>query len=155
MISLKLDAADHAQPNALYRHAIRLGLKTAFFLALYELVIRFLRLDYEEGYRMLKYLWLFIAIGYGTYVARKWIRPDNKANDSMVFGLVMSIFAAFGAILFDGIVSLINYHLEISDTILPIDDPFRFAVNAMATFWTFAIMGGLSTFIFVNRYKRM
>lgn len=155
MNALKINTPDHRHHNVLFRHAISLGLKTALFMASYELLLHFTHSDTVEGFRFMKYLILFAAIGYGTYEARHWIRPDYKANDSMVFGLLLSAFTALGAIVFDLIVSTFNYHLEISDTFLPIDDPFKFAVNAMATFWACLIMGFISTFTFVNLYKRL
>ncbi|MCB0522339.1 MAG: hypothetical protein H6577_27645 [Lewinellaceae bacterium] len=155
MISLKINEQDLNPRQILYRHAIQLGLLTALIMAVYELLIHFAHSDTLEGFRILKYIILFAMIGYGGHQARAWIRKEHQAEDSMAFGIVLSVFAAFGVIAFDSLISLCNYHLDISDTFLPIDDGFKFAVNAMATFWGCLIFGFLSSFIFTNYYKRM
>jgi hypothetical protein len=155
MATVKISDQDIAARQKLYRYAVRLGLLTAAVMAIYELLIHFAHSDSLEGLRILKYLFLFFMIGYGAHEARPWIRNGHLSDDSMVFGLVLSVFTAFGVIAFDGIVSLCDYHLDISDTFLPIDDPFKFAVNAMATFWGCLIFGFISSFIFANVYKRM
>ena len=124
-------------------------------MAVYELVIHVSHFDRSEGFHFLKYGILCVMIGYASGLATPCIRTEHQAEDSMVFGLLISVATAFGVIAFDGMISLFDYHLNISDTILPIDDGYKFAVNAMATFWGCLIFGFLSTFIFTNYYKRM
>ncbi|MCB0578537.1 MAG: hypothetical protein KDD10_04415, partial [Phaeodactylibacter sp.] len=75
---------------------------------------------------------LFGMIGFGMHKARKWIREDHAMDDRMLFGLVLSITTALGVIALNGLMAILNYHLIVSETFLPIKNGWDFAVNSMA-----------------------
>lgn len=136
------------------RYAIRFGLITALLIAIYDLIIQAGSNGTFELAHLAIFFFLFAMIGYGMHRARKWIRPEHAMDDRMLFGLVMSIATALGVIAINGLLALANYHLIVSETFLPINDGWKFAVNSMALFWSCLIFGFLSAFIFSNIYEK-
>jgi len=136
------------------RYAIRYGLLSALAIVVYNLAITAFGSGKWELAHLLIFVLLFLMIGYGMNRSRRWIRADHALDDRMLFGLVFSIAAAVGLIALNGLLALINYHFEVSEIFLPIDDGFRFAVNSMGLFWGCLIFGFLSTFIFANAFGR-
>ncbi|MCB0608850.1 MAG: hypothetical protein H6562_05255 [Lewinellaceae bacterium] len=137
-----------------YLHlAFRPGLIAALLMGFYELAIHLAHSDTLEGWRFMKYLILFATIGMAMSNARSWIRNDRSSQDSMIFGLAVAIVTAFGVILFNGLISIINYRMEISDTIAPVDGGLDFAVNSIGTLFGCLGYGFMSSFIFSYFYK--
>jgi multisubunit Na+/H+ antiporter MnhB subunit len=136
------------------RYAIRYGLITAIIIVIYNVIVQ---LTGDGGFELAHigiFVILFFMIGYGMNKNRKWIRDDHALDDRMLFGLVMSVAVAIGMIALSGILALVNYHLVVSETIIPINDGFKFAVNAMGLFWGCLIFGFISTFIFSEYYTK-
>ena len=136
------------------RYAVRYGLMTAVFIVIYNLIVEAVGDGGFELAHLAIFGILFGMIGFGMNNARKWIRDDHAMDDRMLFGLVLSITTALGVIALNGLMAILNYHLIVSETFLPIKDGWDFAVNSMALFWSCLIFGFLSAFIFSAFYEK-
>lgn len=150
----KTHSTSHSARSQADHFAIRLGLLTALIIVIYNLLIQALGDGGLEPAHLTIFLLLFFMIGYGMHRSRHWIRPAHHMDDRMLFGLVLSLSTAIGVIAMNGLLALLNYHLIISETFLPISDGWKFAVNSMALFWSCLIFGFLSAFIFAHFYER-
>ena len=156
MLRIQLSEPKSPQPETARsqadRYAIRYGLITAVIIVIYNLIVQAAGDGGFELAHLAIFGILFGMIGFGMHNARKWIREDHAMDDRMLFGLVMAITTALGVIALNGLMAILNYHLIVSETFLPIKNGWDFAVNSMALFWSCLIFGFLSAFIFSEIY---
>ena len=136
------------------KYAIRCGIITAMVMVVFNLLSILGGFNSFEATHLFLFFILFVMIGFGLSINRKWIRDDHADDDRMLFSIVMSVATAIALFAFNSILGLVNTHWITSQINLPIETGANFFLDAMAMFWSCLIMGFISATIFINLYKK-
>ena len=139
---------------SIYPIATSTGLAAGMLMGVYLLALQMIGLDHSIVLKFLKYLFLAGMLGWALYRYRKQNTDRSYLQSAILLGLVATVISALTLIVTGLAVSFVQPEWAFNRFSLPVDTTGNLLVTSGAIFFEVLVFGLLSTFIWLQYFKR-